>query len=82
MKLALIVVYGQVWLTFGGSVGSGWKARSNGHVLGSEGRYSIGLMSKVDVWWKYPMAESASVSMEAKPSWKELWTCILLMNLH
>ncbi len=39
-------------------------------------------MSKVDVWCKYPMADSARVSMEAKPSQKELWTCILLMNLH
>ena len=80
---ALIVVYGQAWLTFGGSVGLGWKARSNGCVLGSEGRYSISLMmSQVDVCHKYPMVESAGVTMEAKPSWIELWMCISLVNLY
>ncbi len=82
VMLATVVVYAQAWLMDGGRAGPGWNARSNGHALGSEGRYSMGSMSKVEVGCKYPAVERAGVSIKAKPLRMELCTCILLINLH
>ncbi len=42
-------MYGQEWMTLGGSAGSGSNDMSKGRALGSNGRYSIGSVLNLEV---------------------------------